>query len=300
MRLYHIALAVLVSCIWGFNFVVAQTGLADVSPFVLCSARFFFASVPLVFFVKRPAVSFKWLFAYGLVNFALQYTLLFSGMLAGMPAGLTSLLYQSQVFFTLALAFIFFKEKPTRLQLVGILVAVSGIVIVGFNKGSDFSVLGFILVMSGAMAWAAGNIISKKIGKVNMLGLVVWGNFIAWPPVFLLTYYIDGKEEIMLSLKNMSDLSMLAIFYIAYLSTIVAFSLWNWMLTSFPVAAVVPFTLLVPVVGMISSALVFDEPWQLWKIGAGALILCGIAINVFGPRLLQKSSSYFGDSRSKR
>lgn len=291
MPLTHIALAVLVAFIWGFNFVVVQVGLGDVSPLVLCSARFFFASIPAVFFVRRPKIPFLWLVGYGLINFALQYTLLFIGMRVGMPAGLASLLYQSQVFFTLLLAFIFFKEKPNAVQVFGLIVAVAGIVLVGLNKGVGFSTLGFILVLCAAVTWAVGNIITKGIGRINMVGLVVWGNLIAWPPMFLLTYFVEGREEVIESIGNMSDLSMIAVLYIAYLSTIVAFSSWCFLLSRYPVTVVVPFTLLVPVVGLVSSALVFDEPWYSWKIVSGALIVAGIAINLLGPPLVKKISA---------
>lgn len=167
------------------------------------------------------------------------------------------------------------------------MVALAGIVVVGLNRGAGFTAAGFVLVLSAALAWACGNIITKKIGKVDMVSLVVWGNFIAWPPVFLVTYVLEGKEQILLSLRNMSDLSILAVFYIVYMSTLLSFSLWCWLLTRYPVAAVVPFTLLVPIVGMASSTLVFAEPWFWWKIVAGVLILCGIVISVFGYRVLQ-------------
>lgn len=288
MRLPHIAIAILIAFIWGFNFIVVQTGLADVSSMVLCSARFFLASVPFVFFIKKPKIPFTMLAAYGLLNFFLQYTLLFGGMMLGMPAGLASLLYQTQIFFSLILAALFFKEKISAVQLCGLIAALFGIFIVAFNKGSDFSALGFVMVLGAAISWSAGNIVVKKIGKVNMFALVVWGNFVSWPPVFALTYLVEGKEEIISSVKNMSDLSVLAVMYIVYLSTLVSFSLWCFLLSRYPVSVVVPFTLLVPIVGMFSSAIVFGEPLYSWKLTAGAFIILGICINIFGPTLLRK------------
>jgi O-acetylserine/cysteine efflux transporter len=72
--------------------------------------------------------------------------------------------------------------------------------------------------------------------------------------------------------------------YIVYLSTLVAYSLWSWLLARHPATTVTPFALLVPVFGMLSSALLLGEPLPAWKLAAAALVIAGLSLNVFGPR----------------
>lgn len=73
--------------------------------------------------------------------------------------------------------------------------------------------------------------------------------------------------------------------FAAFPNTILGFGIWAMLMRKYPTATVAPFTLLVPVTGMISSALVLGEPLQWWKIAAGLLVPSGLALNQFGARI---------------
>jgi O-acetylserine/cysteine efflux transporter len=288
MRLPHLALALLVVLVWGFNFVVIEIGLQEIPPLLLCFARFFLTSIPAIFFVKFPSTSFKMVALYGLIMFALQFALLFMGMYAGVTPGLASLLLQTQVFFTILLAVLFLDEKLNRWQVIGALLSFSGIGLVGMNVGGSVTFSGFLLLIASAASWGTGNLISKKIGKVNMIALVVWGSLIAWPPLLAVSFFLEGSDRIFFSLKNLSWLPIGSILYITYLSTLFGFGVWSWLLHHYRLPVIAPFTLLVPIVAIVSSVLVFGEALQSWKIFAGILVIAGLCINLLGPRLFAK------------
>jgi O-acetylserine/cysteine efflux transporter len=290
MRLPHFALAILVTAIWGFNIAVVKASLEEIPPLLLCFLRFFFSSIPAIFFIKRPAVPFRIIVRYGLVMFGLIYALFFTGMHVGVTAGLASVLLQLQVFFTILLGVIFFKEKLHLWQIVGALVAALGIAFIVMNIGDDVTLLGLLLVMGAALSWAGGNVISKKIGRVNMVSLVAWGSLVAWPPFLAMTLFADGPDKIMLVLQNLTWISVAAIFYIAVVATLVAFGIWSWLLHHHPLGAVAPFSLLIPVFAITSSALMLGEPLQAWKLTAALLVTAGLAINFAGPRLFPKNN----------
>lgn len=285
MRLHHLALAVLIAAIWGFNFVVLQLGLQQIPPQLLCVLRFMGASFPAIFFIKKPATSWRLIILYGLVIFALQFTLLFSGIKVGMAPGLASLLMQTQVFFTLFLAFIFLDEKPRKGQILGAMVSFAGIALVAAHLGGKVSWAGFFLVIAAAFAWSVGSLISKKIGKVNMFSLITWGSFVAWPPLLLLSLIIDGPEKIFLSLHQLSGLSIMCVLYIIYLSTIFCFMIWNSLLAHYPATLVAPFMLLVPIFGMLSALLFLNESFQPWKLLAAILVITGLVMNILARQL---------------
>lgn len=224
---------------------------------------------------------------YGWVMFALQFSLMFLGIFAGVTAGLASILIQFQVFFSILLAMAFLNEKIEKWQAIGALVAFSGVVLIGLNVGGEVTSLGLLLVLLAAAFWGAGSVISKKMGNINMFSLVVWGSLVAWPPLLLASYVLEG-EKIVASFKSLSWVGAASIFYIVYFSTLFGFGVWNWLLKTHSISKVAPFTLLVPFFGTLSSVFILKEPLQSWKIGAGFLVIAGLCIHLLGPRFSRK------------
>lgn len=285
MPFSHVLLALCVIAIWGINFVVIQIGLRELPPILLTFLRFFFAAFPAVFFIKRPQIPFKMLFAYAMLMFTLDFAFLFSGMYAGVSSGIASLTLQTQVFFTAILAMVFLKEKLTLWQILGALVAFCGIGLVAINTGGDVNTLGLLLVEFAALSWAGGNLVSKKIGKVDMFSLVVWGSLVAWPPLLLLSFILEHGKLSVESILNVSWLTIGSVAYLVYPVTLFGFAIWSWLLSRHAASTVAPFTLLVPIFGFSSSALILGEGMQGWKIGAGFLIVSGLVINLYGGKL---------------
>jgi len=280
----HLLLALLIVSIWGANFVAIKLALQDLPPLLLCTIRFVFVAIPAVFFLKRPAVPVAQLLTYGFSMFACQFGFLFVGMKLGIAPGLASLMLQFQVFVTLALAALVLKERILPAQIAGALIASSGFVIVGRHTGGEVNVAGLMCVLLAATSWGFANFTSKRLGKVNPLALVVWGSLVVPLPMGLASVVFEGPEAIVHSLTHLSNAAVLSVAYIVYLSTLVAYSLWSWMLARHPATTVTPFALLVPVVGMLSSAVLLGESLPAWKLNAAALVIAGLALNVFGPR----------------
>jgi O-acetylserine/cysteine efflux transporter len=286
MKPADILLALAAVVIWGFNFVVIKIGLQGLPPILFTMLRFLFAALPLAFFIKRPDVPFRLLAGYGMFQFALQFTLLFSGMKLGFPAGLASLVIQLQGFFTIGLAVLMLGERPLGAQLAGALIAFSGMAVVALNLDAKATIIGFILVVVAGICWAAANIFTKKIGKTNPMALVIWGSLVATPPLALASLLIEGPGAWMQAAAQFNWISAGAVFFQSYPNTIIGFGIWSLLMRKYPAATIAPFTLLVPVTGMIASALILDEPLQWWKIVAGLLVLAGLALNQFGSRIM--------------
>lgn len=280
MHPIHLVFALLVVLVWGFNFVVIQVGLQELPPLVLGFARFFLTSIPAVFFVKFPSTSIQKVVLYGLTMFAIQFALLFVGMFEGVPPGLAALLVQTQVFFSILLAILFLNAHVNLWQGLGALIAFSGIAFLAMHTGNNLTFAGLILVIASAASWAVGNLISKKIGKVNMLSLVIWGSLIAWPPLLIASWLFYGFDCILFSLSHLTWLSMGSVLYIAYLSTLFGYGMWSLLLHHYNLPTVSPFSLLVPIIAIGSSVLVLGEPLQTWKIIAAVLVITGLCINL--------------------
>jgi O-acetylserine/cysteine efflux transporter len=277
--------------IWGVNFVVIKIGLQDLPPILFSALRFLFAALPLVLFVKRPQTSMGLVLAYGLFQFSLQFTLLFSGIKLGLPAGLASMVIQLQAFFTIGLAVLMLGERPKTAQLLGALVALGGMVLVAIHLDGKATLIGFVLVVLAAICWAVANIVTKKMGQVDALSLVVWSSLVATPPLLLASWLVEGGAAWQLAFQHFSLKTLAAVLFQSYPNTILGFGIWSVLMRRYPTATVAPFALLVPVAGMVSAALVLGEALQWWKIAAGALVLGGLALNQFGGRLWSKATA---------
>ena len=282
MKPSDIPLALIVVVIWGLNFIVINIGLQDLPPILFTALRFLLAALPLALFVKPPPVALRLLVGYALFQFASQFTLLFYGLHFGFPAGLASLVMQLQAFFTIGFAVLFLGERPRLSQLLGAAVAFSGMALVAAHLEARATLIGFVLVICASFCWGVANIFTKKIGKVNPLALVVWGSVIATPPLLLSSLVFEGWPAWVLAAQRLQWRSIGAVLYQAFPNTIIGYGIWSHLMRKYPTATIAPFSLLVPVIGILSAAWVVQEPLQWWKLSAGLLVLCGLALNLFG------------------
>lgn len=275
-------LALVVIIVWGLNFVVIKVGLHDIPPMLLGALRFMLAAFPAILFVRRPQIPWRWLLAYGLTISLGQFAFLFYAMSVGMPAGLASLVLQSQAFFTLFFAAFLLGERLRLANLFGLLVAAGGLLLIGLQGGRDMTLAGFMLTLCAAAMWALGNVFTRKLGKVNLVGLVVWGSLVPPLPFLALSWWLEGPEAIETALRGISLDSILVLIYLAFGATLLGYSLWSRLLSRYPASQVAPFSLLVPVVGLTSSALLLDERLGSLQILGALLVMAGLLINVGG------------------
>lgn len=288
MPFKHILLAILVAAVWGCNFIFVKLGVHEIPPLFLCAVRFFLASVPAIFFIHRPSTSFKMVVLYGLIMFALQFSLIFTGIAVGMTAGMASLLLQTAVFFSIFFAAVFIREIPTIWQMMGALLSFSGVALAATHLDSNMTLAGFLFVIAGAVASGLGNLITRKLGHVNIVTLVSWGSLFAFPPILLLSLLVEGPEQILYASHNFSWLALISLLYIVYMSTWVGYGTWSFLLGRYPVSTVVPFSLLIPVFAMLGSTLFLGESFDPWKIAVSGLVIAGLCVSLLVPRLIAR------------
>jgi len=281
-------LALVVIVVWGMNFVVIKIGLEDIPPMLLGALRFMLAAFPAVFFIRRPQLPWRWLFAYGATISLGQFAFLFYAMNVGMPAGLASLVLQSQAFFTVFFAALFLGERMRATHLIGLLIAASGLVLIGLQSDRSMTLAGFVLTICAASMWALGNIVTRKVGKVNLVGLVVWGSLIPPLPFLGLSLLLEGPVRIETALRGVGVDSFLVLAYLAFGATILGYGLWSRLLSRYPAGTVAPFSLLVPVVGLTSAALLLDEYLGPLQTCGALLVMLGLVINVGGGWLIER------------
>jgi O-acetylserine/cysteine efflux transporter len=213
-----------------------------------------------------------------------QFGLLYLALAAGMPPGLASLVLQAQVLFTVLIATLSLGERPTRRQVVAIGIGAVGLAVVGFGRSASTPLVALLLTLAAALSWAIGNVLSRRIRSASGLSLTVWSAVWVPIPMFLLSLVVDGPDEVGHALTHLPATAIWATFYTAYLASLVGYGTWNLLLGRHPAAAVVPFALLVPVVGMLAAWLVQGETPNLAETVGGVLLLVGVAATTLRSR----------------
>ncbi|WP_329217619.1 EamA family transporter [Streptomyces sp. NBC_01485] len=279
----HLVLAVLVAAVWGVNFTVVEIGLGHFPPLLFSALRFLVAALPAVFFVGRPKVAWKWIVAVGLVLGMAKFGLLFTGMASGMPAGLSSLVLQIQSVFTAAIAFVALGERPTRVRLLGMGVALAGIGVAAVDEGASGPLGAFALVIAAAVCWGASNVLTRKASPPDALNFMVWVSTVPVLPLLALSLLTEGPARDLAALRALDWQGAGTVVYVAWVTTVFGFGAWGWLLHRHPASTVAPFSLLVPVFGMTSAAVFLDESVSGLRWCAAALLVGGVALTSLAP-----------------
>jgi O-acetylserine/cysteine efflux transporter len=283
----HLLLALAVVFVWGTNFVVIKWGLAEFPPFLFASLRFVLCVLPWIFFIRKPRVPWARLAAFG-VLIGSQFGLLFVAMRSDITPGLASLLVQTQVFFTIGMAMVLQGDRIRVSQILALLIAITGIALIAWHAvtdGASITPLGLGLVLAAAASWAGANMVVRSVGKVDALAFVVWSSPFSLAPLFALAFAVHGGEAIADALRGATLAGWAAVLWQAVGNTLFGYSVWNWLLARHAAAIVAPSALLVPVFGFAASAWLLDEPLQGWKLAAAALVIAGLAMNLYAGRL---------------
>ncbi|MCE1180173.1 MAG: EamA family transporter [Micrococcales bacterium] len=272
--------ACIVAVLWGLNFIAIHASLEQFPPLFLVALRFAMLAVPTILLVPRPDVPLRWLVGYGVGFGILQFAFLYTGMAAGMPAGLASLVLQASGPFTLVLGVLLMREHVTRHQWVGLAVALTGMAIVGVSRFQASGFWPYVLVLLGALGWAVGNLSSRLARPTNPLHLTMWMSVVPPIPMLLLSLWLEGPtaigDSLRTSLSTGAVPAWLGLLYTVVVATVVGSGIWTWLLTRHRAGLVAPFSMLVPVVGIAAAALILDErPSPVELLGA-ALVVAGV------------------------
>lgn len=280
MPIRHVLLALLTVAIWGFNFVVIKLSVEALPPILAAALRFFFAALPAVFFVRPPKAPWYLVVGFGLALGVALYAFLNLSIAWGMPAGLSSLVLQVQAFFTMGLAFLLLGERPSRFQVMGAVVAFGGIGVIGLERVGETALVPLTMTLLAALSWGLANVLTRKAGKVNAVSFTVWGALAAPLPLLALSLLIEGPEAVGAALSGFgwSDAALIA--FLAYPATLLGGGIWSWLLGQHPATVVAPFTLLVPITGVLSGHLILGEVITLPEIAGGALVILGLMVTL--------------------
>ena len=242
------------------NFVVIHVGLDHFPPLLFNALRFTLMARPGVFLVGRPRVPWRIVLGFGFLLGVVKFGLLFVSLDLGMPVGLSSLLLQLQVIFTIVFAGFVLRERPRREQVAGAAIAFAGLAVIGIDRAASAPVLPFLLILGAAAAWgvtqrddadgaAAGPARDARLGEPRRRRCRCSASRCC----------SRGPAEIGDALAGVDAAGLAALLFVALVSGLFGFAAWTTLLKRHTAASVTPFALLVPVFGIASAALLLGE-----------------------------------------
>ncbi|MDV6286878.1 EamA family transporter [Rhodococcus jostii] len=289
-------LGLTVVVLWGLNFLAIRAGLDHFPPFFFAALRFFVIAIPVILFVPRPQVPLKWLLVYGLGFGVGQFAFLFWAMHVGMPTGLASLVLQSSAPFTVVLGAVLLRERLRPAQVSGLLVAIAGMTLIGWDRAQHAALLPVALTLLAGLSWAVGNIGNRKAASDQPMRLMLWMCVIPPLPMLALSLGVEGPSagwnSLTSSLEGTGPLALAGLAYIVILGTVAGSGLWTALLSRYPAGMVAPFSLLVPIVGIGASWLVLHEEPSVLSLIGGAVVIAGAAATQVSGRVRPSTLSH--------
>ena len=273
----HAVLALVVAVCWAVNFVVIDIGLESFPPLLFAALRFGLTAVPAIFFVPRPDIRWRAVVAVGLFIGVGQFGVLFVAMNIGLPAGLASVIAPLQPVFTIPLAVIALGERPSLRQVVGISLAVAGLGAIAAGRANDVPLLAVALGVASAASWGCGNVVTRAAKPRRPFSLLVWSSLVAPVPLLALSLVFEGAGRWQNAASSVGASGIAALAYVVVVSTFFGYGVWYWLMSRYPASTVAPFTLLVPVVGILTAWLVRGEQPTWGELLGSLVVLVGLA-----------------------
>lgn len=280
MSVIHKFLVILITLIWGFNFVVIKWGIESIDPITMTTLRFFFTAIPLIFFIKKPAVPLFSVALYGVLFGIGLWGVVNMAITLGMTAGMASLLLQTSAFLSVIAGYVFFGESISHIKKLGILFAFVGFCILVLSHDQSIPKLSLFLMFIAALFWTMCNTIIKIKKPDNVISFIAWSSLFVPIPVILISliyHYVYFAEVSWINLMQIPDLKgWSSILFQSFITTLIGYGIWTMLINKNGLSSVAPYSLLVPLFGLFFGWLIYHEQLVPNEIIGSLFVIIGL------------------------
>ena len=285
MNSKQILLALIVPITWGLGFTLAKIGMEQFSALLIMSIRFGIAGLVLVWFTKPPWGHMREIFVVALIGSTIQYGLTYNG-LKGIDASTAAILVQLEGPILALMGTILLKEKLGLTRALGMGFAFLGVFIIAGEPRLDGHIDSVILLVAGSTVWAVAQIMISRLKGLSGITILAWVAIMATPQMLIASLIIEDGQWQAITTASLVDWSI--IFYLAFIMTVVGYSVWYHLLSSVDVSQVSPFLMLLPITSIIAGMVLLDEKLTLSMIIGGLMIMTGVASTLINWRWPKK------------
>lgn len=282
------ALLAMIAVLWGFNWPIMKIGLTEISPWVfragasvVSCAGLFLISAIAGHSLRVPAGEWRTVLLGGLLNITLFNVLVAYGITV-MDAGRAGIIGYTMPLWATVIGTIVLKERLGPRAIAGLAVGLFGMVLLFSVDAAALtaSTLGPLLVLGGAISWGAGTVVIKH-GRLTMpiTVAVAWQHLIGVVPIAIVAVAWDWR--------NVGEVTFWPLMSLAYnmlITGIICYWAYFKVVQMLPVVASTVGTLMVPVIGVFSNALIFGVAPHLVDYTALACVGIAVFLVVVRPR----------------
>lgn len=279
-----LVLAIVVSGCWGLSITISKIGVSEIPPLFLLAIRFALVAAVIVPWVRVPTAHIKRILVLSVTLGLIHFPAMFIG-LKFVDASSAAIYQQLQTPFAMIIATIGLSERPDWRRVAGIALAFVGVIIVAGRPSKSTTEFGTVLMIVAAFFWALGSVQMKVMSGVSSLAANGWLAIFVAPQLFLLSLLFETNQ--LGALLSASRVALGSILYLAFVTTLLSYGLWYYLIRRHDVSLVMPFTLLVPIFGVASGIGFLGERVSVQFMFGSATTLSGLAFAIF-----RNSSSY--------
>ena len=274
MNSKQILLALIVPITWGLGFTLAKIGMEQFSALLIMSIRFGIAGLVLVWFTKPPWGHMREIFLVALIGSTIQYGLTYNG-LKGIDASTAAILVQLEGPILALMGTILLKEKLGFTRALGMGLAFAGVFIIAGEPRLEGHIDSVILLVAGSAVWAIAQIMISRLKGLSGITILAWVAIMATPQMLLASFIIEDGQWQAITTASLLDWSI--IFYLAFIMTVLGYSVWYHLLSNVDVSKVSPFLMLLPITSIIAGMILLDEKFTKAMAIGGVMIMIGVA-----------------------
>lgn len=267
-------LALAVVCVWALNMIVIKLGVQEIPPLLTTALRFVVVSALLVPFTRITRAQLPGIllvsFTFGTVHFGLLFA-----ALEHAEAGTSAVIIQLGGPIATVLACLMLKEPLGRLRTVGLAISLAGILIIAAGPTWP-SPLGLALLVASATGWAVTNLIVNHMSSVSPMTMMGWSSLFSVPQLFLASWLFEADRWGMVATAGIHG--WMAVIYSAIASSIIGYGIWYWLLQRHSVNAVVPYSMLNPLLTVLFGIVLIGDAPSLVKLIGALVMVIGVAL----------------------
>jgi len=277
----------LLCLIWGSTWLFIKLGLEDLPPLTFAGIRFLIATIVLLFLVAlrrlpfpRQRRDFMLLAGTGILSFSVNYGLVFWGE-QYISSGLAALLQSMLPAFGLIIAHYYLPGEPmTPSRIAGVVMGVVGVGVIFSNQlqvSGPKALWGSAALVLSAFCAAYANVLVKAYCKhIDPVVLAAGQMMFGLIPLFLIGIPLEGNPFRF----HWTYMALISLLYLAVVGTVIAFSLYYWLIRNMNVTDTMLIALVTPVVAVVLGMIVLKERLQWRTLVGGLMIVSGIALIV--------------------
>lgn len=289
MRPPHLLAAIVMTAVLGLGWVVAKDALDHFPPILLASFRFAVTAIVLIGFFPRPLRRLDQLFITSVLAVSIPYSMSYVAM-RELDVSTAVLLSQMETPTLILAGALLLHEFPTRRELVGLTIAIGGVVLVAGDPKLGGQSSAVALALGSIATWAVGQIRIRRLGKDGGMAMLAWLSLLAAPQLLFASFMLERSQSLAIMTAGLID--WLSVVYLGVVMTAVGIGIWYYLIGRYEVARVSPFLLLVPFVSIAGGVIFLGEKLDWPQVAGGALIMVGVVI-VIARRFLPADEQVF-------